>query len=139
MKKISFVFALLISLVTNAQMQLLKVADDKRTFATADGKPFFWLGDTGWLLFKKCTKEETILYLDIRKQQGFNVIQVMLLHELNVTNTYGDSALVNKDVSQPNTSKGYWNHVDFVIQEAAKRGIYIALVPVWGGNVKVAM
>lgn len=136
MKKISFVIALLITLSTNAQMQLLKVADDKRSFATADGKPFFWLGDTGWLLFKKCTREETILYLDARKQQGFNVIQVMLLHELNVTNAYGDSALINKDVSQLNTSKGYWNHVDFVIKEAAKRGIYIALVPVWGGNVK---
>ena len=30
----------------------------------------------------------------------------------------------------------YWDHVDFIIDEAAKRGIYMALVPVWGGNIK---
>jgi hypothetical protein len=120
----------------NAQIQLLKIADDKRSFATANGKPFFWLGDTGWLLFKNCTKEEIIEYLTVRKKQGFNVIQVMLLHELTVTNTYGDSALINKNVSKPNTTKTYWEIVDFAIKEAAKRNIYMALVPVWGGNVK---
>ncbi|WP_295119475.1 glycoside hydrolase family 140 protein [uncultured Chitinophaga sp.] len=125
----------------------LKVSANKRFFSTSDGKPFFWLGDTGWLLFVKCTRDEVLEYLDARKAQGFNVVQVMVLHELKIAkNVYGDSALVNHDVSKPlvtpgndfNNSEGYdyWDHIDFVIDEAAKRGMYMALVPVWGSNVK---
>jgi hypothetical protein len=30
----------------------------------------------------------------------------------------------------------YWDHVDFIVDEAAKRGIYMAMVPIWGSNVK---
>ncbi len=135
MKKLSSIVCLLLVLFSHAQMQPLKIAANKRFF-TANGKPFFWLGDTGWLLFKKCTKEEAILYLDTRQKQGFNVIQVMLLHELSATDADGDSALVDKDISMPNTTQHYWDNVEFVVNEAAKRGIYMALVPLWGSNVK---
>jgi hypothetical protein len=122
-------------------LPLLEISANKRYFQTADGRPFFWLGDTGWLLFTKCTREETIQYLETRKQQGFNVVQVMLLHTLSAVNLYGDSALTNHNIAQPRTKAGagdhdYWCHIDFVIEEAAKRGIYLALVPVWGSNVK---
>lgn len=146
MKKYFAIVLLFATMISNAQMQPLKISANKRYFITADGKPFFWLGDTGWLLFKKCKREDAIKYLDNRKEKGFNVIQAMLLHELTVADAYGDSALVNRDVSMPNSTPGndfnkkgeydYWDNVDFVIDEAAKRGIYMALVPVWGGNIK---
>lgn len=135
--------SILISSAIHAQqqpMQLLKIAADKRHFKTADGQPFFWLGDTGWLLFLKCNKEETIQYLDTRQQQGFNVIQVMVLHSMGMMTANGDSALINRNAAQPKVKPGadndYWDHVDFVVKEAAKRGIYMAMVPVWGSNVK---
>ena len=147
MKKYFTIVLLFASLVSQAQVQPLKISDNKRYFQTKDGKPFFWLGDTGWLLFVKCKREEAIQYLDERKQKGFNVIQVMLVHDINLgVNAYGDSALQNKDVSKPITTPGnsftneveydFWDHVDYIIDEAAKRGIYMALVPVWGGNIK---
>ncbi|MFT3935720.1 MAG: glycoside hydrolase family 140 protein [Chitinophagaceae bacterium] len=141
MKKIVFIITLLIGYNVFAQpeLPLLQVSANKRFFQTSDGKPFFWLGDTGWLLFTKCDDEQTIHYLDMRKQQGFNMVQAMVLHTLAAVNTTGDSALINKDISKPNINggaKGYWNHIEFVITEAAKRGIYIGLVPIWGGNVK---
>lgn len=139
MKKYLTIALLLMSVIAEAQLQPLKISANKRYFQTKDGKPFFWLGDTGWLLFKKCKKDEALRYLDTRKQQGYNVIQVMLLHELNVTDAYGDSALINEDVSKPDLKKGaydYWDNVDWVVDEAAKRGIYMAMVPVWGGNIK---
>jgi hypothetical protein len=128
-------------------MQPLKISANKRFFQTADGKPFFWLGDTGWLLFVKCKREEAIQYLDDRKQKGFNVIQVMLVHDINLgVNAYGDSSLHNKNVALPNTTPGsnfnnaaeydFWDNVDYVIDEAAKRGMYMALVLIWGGNIK---
>ena len=141
---------LLLSLDTpcqqNTKLSRLKISANNRYFTTSDDKPFFWLGDTGWLLFTKLTREETIQYLDTRKQQGFNVIQVMVLHDINAVNKYGDSALIDGDVASPRTTRGnkftdkeeydYWDHVEFVIDEATKRGIYIGLVPVWGTNVK---
>lgn len=140
MKKCILLFCLLAVLTSEAQLPLIKISSDKRHFSTSDGKPFFWLGDTGWLLFTKCTREEVITYLDTRKAQGFNLIQVMVLHELKqAKNVYGDSALIHLDVSKPDTIHHYWDHIDFVIKEAAKRGIYIGLVPIWGSNVKAGL
>ena len=138
MKKYFTIVLLSATIFSEAQLQPLKISANKRYFQTKDGKPFFWLGDTGWLLFKKCKKEDAIKYLDNRKAKGFNVIQVMLLHELEVTDVFGDSALINKNITTPNLIPhySYWDNVDFVIDEAAKRGIYMALVPVWGGNIK---
>ncbi len=113
---------------------------------TKDGKPFFWLGDTGWLLFSKLDREEAGRYLDDRKEKGFNVIQAVLIHTLSDVNVYGDSALINENIAAPKTTPGnsftnklaydYWDHVDYIIDVAAKKGIYMALVPVWGTNVK---
>ncbi len=143
MKKIIIIACLFFVVGTSAQTALpvIKIAANHRFFQTADGKPFFWLGDTGWLLFIKCSNEETIRYLETRKQQGFNVVQVMVLHALNDVDTQGDSALANKNIATPKTngpgsSDDYWAHIDFVIQQAARRGMYMALVPLWGGNVK---
>src|SRR5438309_1815311 len=45
-----------------------------------DGTPFFWLGDTAWLLLSKLDRAETEQYLDDRQRKGFNVLQVMVLH-----------------------------------------------------------
>jgi hypothetical protein len=119
-------------------VQKLSVSPNGRYFKTEDGKPFFWLGDTGWLLFSKLKRSEAIKYLDDRKEKGFNVIQVMLLHSLDVSNAYGDSALVDQKVSTPRVTDDadYWDHIDYIVDAAAERGIYMAMVPVWGGNVK---
>jgi hypothetical protein len=142
MKKLIIIGCVFLEMMVHAQsvLPLIKISANKRYFQTVDGKPFFWLGDTGWLLFTKCSREAAIQYLETRKQQGFNVVQAMVLHMLNAVNVYGDTALVNGNIAQPKTVNGpepdYWKHIDFIIQEAAKRGIYIALVPVWGVNVK---
>ena len=149
MKKLFIAGGLLFSCFANAQvkpLQALSISSNKRFFQTKDGKPFFWLGDTGWLLFSKTSREDAVEYLQIRKDQGFNMVQVMVLHEANEKNVYGDLALENRDVSKPMITPGndykdakaydYWDHVDFIIAEAAKRGIYVGLVPVWGSIVK---
>lgn len=131
----------------NNRLPLLKISDNKRFFTTADGKPFFWLGDTGWLLFVKLNREEVDQYLEDRRQKGFNVIQVMVIHDIHhAVNVYGDSALINQDVAKPKVTPGnsfgdktqydFWDHVDYVIHKAAEKGIYMALVPIWGSNVK---
>jgi hypothetical protein len=126
-------------------MKALKVSENKRFLVDENGKPFFWLGDTGWLLFSKLNREEVDQYLTDRAQKGFNVIQVMVLHSLDAVNVYGDSALFNQNVATPMVTKGsdfgdsteydFWDNVDYVVDKAAGKGIYIGMVPVWGGNV----
>ncbi len=117
----------------------LKVSDNKRFLQTADGKPFFWLGDTAWELFHRTTREQAALYLDNRAQHGFNVIQAVALAELdglNAPNAYGHKPLIENDANRPDVKDGpsndYWDHVDWIIQEANKRGIYVGLLPTWG-------
>jgi len=135
--------------VFSQRLPLLKISENKRFIVDENGKPFFWLGDTGWLLFTKLNRDEAEKYLADRSQKGFNVIQVMLLHSVKVVDFYGDSALINGDVSKPRLIENnpniddkkydYWDHVDYIIDLAAKHGIYMALVPIWGGNVKAGL
>jgi len=127
-------------------MQALKVSENKRYLMTADGKPFFWLGDTGWLLFNKLDRKEADLYLEDRRKKGFNVIQVMVLHTIPSSNTFGRSSLIKADLGKPDTTAGnlptnttqydFWDHVDYIIDKAAEKGLYMALVPIWGSPVK---
>jgi len=147
---IVFISILLFSSCSNSNeelsMPLLKVSENQRYLMDENGNPFFWLGDTGWLLFKQLNREDAKKYLENRKQKGFNVIQVMVLHAVDVTNYYGDSALLFKNVSTPNVTKGcsfedstqydYWDHVDYIIDLAEKYGLYMGLVPIWGSDVK---
>ncbi|MCX6237944.1 MAG: glycoside hydrolase family 140 protein [Bacteroidia bacterium] len=124
----------------------LKVSENHRYLVDEKGNPFFWLGDTGWLLFTKLNREDAEKYLTDRADKGFNVIQIMMLHSLGAKNFYGDSALINQNVADPLVTAGnsfkdttqydYWDHMDFVIDKAAEKGLYVGLVPIWGGNVK---
>ncbi len=124
----------------------LKVSDNHRFLVDENGNPFFWLGDTGWLLFSKLNREDAEKYLNDRANKGFNVIQVMMLHTLGAKNVYGDSALIKQNIAHQLVTKGndfadtaqydFWDHVDFVIDKAAEKGLYVGLVPIWGTNVK---
>nr|MBI1229070.1 DUF4038 domain-containing protein [Cytophagales bacterium] len=119
-----------------AQLPRLQVAENQRYLVTATGEPFFWLADTAWELFHRCDREEVVYYLDKRASQGFNVVQAVALAEIDgiqTPNPFGEVPLVAEDPNRPNNA--YFEHVDFVIEEAAKRGIYIALLPTWGDKV----
>ncbi len=127
-------------------LSLLKISENGRFMEDESGDPFFWLGDTGWLLFSKMTREEVDQYLTNRAELGFNVIQVMVLHTIGAKNVYGDSALIKNNVAFPLITEGndfkdsvqydFWDNVDYVVDLAAKKGLYMAMVPVWGNNVK---
>lgn len=123
--------------------QPLRVAPGGR-FLAEDEQPFFWLADTGWLMFKRLTREEAADYLDDRSAKGFNVVQVMVVHAMPGDNAYGHKPFVDDDPGQPALAErsadgrpgDYWQHVDDIVTLAADRGIYLAMVPVWGSVVK---
>ncbi|TDB59571.1 DUF4038 domain-containing protein [Arundinibacter roseus] len=111
----------------------LKVSANQRYLQTADGQPFVWLGDTAWELFHRLNREEADRYLTKRAQQGFTVVQAVVLAELDglhTPNPYGEVPLENNDPTKPR--EAYFKHVDYIIDKAASLGIYIALLPTWG-------
>jgi hypothetical protein len=120
----------------------LEVSPDGHFLQYADGRPFFWLGDTAWLMFKRLTREEAEIYLEDRRGKGFNVIQVMTLHGSNDVNAYGAAALVDEDPGQPRTTPGadpaaegeydFWDHVDWIVDQAAEKDLYVGMVAAWG-------
>lgn len=132
MKKnlITIAFLFLFTLSSFAQ---LSVSHNKRFLVTKDGKPFFWLGDTAWELFHRLSREEAKEYLKNRADKGFTIIQAVVLAELdglNTPNFYGDKPLINNDPTRLN--EAYFRHVDFIVNEANKLGLIIAMLPTWG-------
>ena len=114
----------------------LKVSKNKRFLVHADGTAFFYLGDTAWELFHRLNREEAEKYLENRRQKGFTVIQAVVLAELdglNTPNRYGDKPLIDNDPKKPNEK--YFQHVDFIVNTAGKKGIYIGMLPTWGDKV----
>ena len=95
----------------------LKVSDNKRFLVTADGKPFFWLGDTAWELFHRLNREEAERYLQNRAERRFTVIQAVALAELdglNDPNAYGQRPLVGQRPGAART-RPYFEHVDWIV------------------------
>lgn len=114
----------------------LKVTADGHYLQFGDGTPFFWLGDTGWELFHRLTKEEISSYLENRRLKGFNVIQAVILAEfsgLKRPNQYGDVPLLNLDPNRPNEK--YFQLVDYTVQMALQKNMFMGLLPTWGDKV----
>jgi hypothetical protein len=117
----------------------LKVAENRRFLVTADGRPFFWLGDTAWELFHRLRREEALDYLRNRADLRFTVIQAVALAEfdgLNTPNAYGHRPLTNNDPTTPDVKNGaandYWDHIDFIVEQAGRLGLYVGFLPTWG-------
>lgn len=104
---------------------------------TADGKPFFWLADTGWLLPERLGRDEAEAYMASLEEQEFNVCQVQVQNTLPAYNAYGQpSCTPDLQWPAPGGQYGYWEHIDHIIDCAARHGVYVAMVCVWGSNVK---
>jgi hypothetical protein len=112
---------------------MLKLSDNRRFLVHDDGTPFFYLGDTAWELFHRCTIEEAEHYLRDRAAKGFTVIQAVALAELDglhEPNMRGDTPLIDDDPARPN--EAYFRHVDAVVDMAASLGLYVGMLPTWG-------
>jgi hypothetical protein len=132
MKTLSILGLILLSSIVTFS-QTLKISDDGRRLVNEDNSVFFYMADTGWEFFHRCTKEESEMYLKDRKEKGFNVIQAVVLAEidgLKTPNMEGNLPFTDLNLLTPN--EAYFKHVDWVIRKAEELGIYIAVLPTWG-------
>ena len=112
----------------------LRVSENHRYLKNGN-TPFFWLGDTAWLLFARLRPEEARVYLKNRKEKGYTVIQATLIHEWPQKNVDGADALKNENYAAPDLDGGYWQRTEEIVSIAEELGLYVALLPTWGGNV----
>lgn len=113
--------------------------------------PFFIQSDTPWALFVGLTTSDAELYLEDRRQKGFNSVTVNLIeHWFNRNNTsypesshnqYGQYPFAQffndsiPDFSNPNEK--YFAHVDTIIRIALKKGIQVMMTPSYTGYIKL--
>ena len=117
----------------------LAVTADGRYLQHENGAPFVWMGETGWLLPERLTREEADFYLDACRDAGFNVVQVQTVNGVPARNAYGKLSMPEGfDFSKIDAEgdEGYWQHMDYIVRKAEQNGIYIGMVCIWGGLVK---
>ena len=110
----------------------LQVSPNARYFIDQNGKPWFYLGDTAWLIFQRLSRAETEEYLQDRASKGFTVIQSYVIRGLGLqhpdgpTNLLGEIPFIDRDPTRPN--EAFFQHVDNVVHRANELGLVMALV-----------
>ena len=116
----------------------LKVSDNHRYLIHENGTPFFWLGNTSWLLPERLNRDEVEYFLAKEREEGYNVEQIQVLIAIPTYNIYGQQAN-DETFDFTKFSKagvyGYWEHLDYIVDMAAANGIYIAMDCIWGSQI----
>ncbi len=125
----------------------LTVSANQRFLMHENGTPFFWQGETGWLLPERLDRAEAEWYLQRCREEGYNVVQVQVIDGVPAYNIYGQKSNVDGwNMEAFTTGKAgksalsgtytYWDHLDYIVSLAEQNGIYIGMVCIWGGLVK---
>ncbi len=111
-----------------------------RQLVTGAGAATPWIADTAWWLTQRLTKEEARAYLDARARQGFTVIQVPAVMgggngSMGPVEARDGSRPYRGGFAELEPADGpYWSHVRWIVDEAAARGLTVALLPAWSRN-----
>jgi hypothetical protein len=117
----------------------LIVSENHHYLEQANGTPFFWLGDTGWLMPERLNRDEVEYYLSRAHKAGYNVVQIQVLNQVPSMNIYGQYSMIdgyNFDNIERKGVYGYWDNMDYILDTAEQNGIYIGMVCIWGSMVK---
>jgi hypothetical protein len=110
----------------------LKAGRNGRYLIDQNDKPFFYLGDTVWLIFQRLNKDEVEEYLKDRAAKGFNVIQAYVIRGLEARHPDGNMSLlgaspfIDRDPNKPN--EAFFKYVDHVVNRANELGFVMGLV-----------
>ncbi len=115
----------------------VRVGPTKRYLVDADDDPVLIQGDAAWSLLTAANREDVVVYLDDCSAKGFNAIIVNLLEQYFAPDPprdlYGEAPFLTVgDFSTPN--EAYFANADWVIGEAARRGILVFLCVTYLGH-----
>lgn len=113
----------------------LAISADGRHVVDQSGQPVFLHLESAWFLLGRLDRADTIYYLDDRDARGFDGMLVQFpMPEWfgQVANAYGEPPfLVDGDFTVPN--EAYFEHADWVVQQALDRGLTLFLAPAYLG------
>jgi hypothetical protein len=132
----------------------LRVSENGRFLVRKDGSGLFPLADTAWAIAWRLDRGEVEKYLQYRKDQKFNMIALIAFpwaykSNVVVTNVYGDNPFEAnsgkwnplRPITTPGKTPGnlteydYWDHMEYIIDTAESKGMYVILLPTWGSYV----
>jgi hypothetical protein len=120
-----------VTTTTSHRLSRVCIGENRRFLVTQSGEPFFWLGDTAWLMLPRLSREDIDSYLRIRAAQRFTVIHLAAVVAGSASggesNSYGHAPLTDGRLDRP--VDDYFDHLDYVIARAAAHGIYVAILP----------
>jgi len=95
------------------------------------GEYFFYLADSVWTAFVNIEFDEWEEYLDYRKLQGFNVLQISISGLFKDPNRHFFICDKNGKPDYYNINDGYFNRAGKMLEIAVKKGFIPALVVLW--------
>ncbi len=131
----------------------LRVSDNGRFLVHGDGSAFFPIADTAWAIAWRLTREEVDRYMAHRKAQKFNTVALVAFPSYDgmkiYANAHGDYPFqVDNEAWRPQlpvTTPGanpenpdeydYWDHLEYIVDTAQSHGMYVTMLPAWGGYV----
>ncbi|MCR5776091.1 MAG: DUF4038 domain-containing protein [Lachnospiraceae bacterium] len=115
-------------------MSRIIVNSEKNGFEK-DGKPFFYLADTFWSAFTNATEDEWIYYLEKRKMQGFNTVQINTMPQwdrcLSDIGIYPFETEDGQKFDFTKRNDEYYKHAAKMCEIAVEKGFTPALVVLW--------
>jgi len=114
----------------------IRISND-HAYLERDGKPFFYLADTVWSAFSNATLEEWEQYLDHRRQQRFNVVQISILpiiHDRSESVLGIEPFHAREDGSwdYARMNDAFFERAERMARMASERGFVPCLVVLWG-------
>ncbi|MEM3815276.1 MAG: DUF4038 domain-containing protein [Candidatus Bathyarchaeia archaeon] len=111
-----------------------------RDYFLKDGEKFFYLADTCWSAFTNPTLDEWEYYLEYRRMQGFNAIQINVLpqHDRSESDNYIDpfEPLPDGGWIFNKRNERYFDRAEKMVEMAVEMDFTPALVVLWCNYVK---
>ena len=116
-------------------MGRLRVAADHRHFEK-DGKQYFLMADTCWSAFTNISDEEWEEYLTIRKEQGFNAVQIDILPQWDRGIAPGENMVPflpegKTELRLSDIPEAYFSHIEAFLKVMKEKEMTPVLVLLW--------
>jgi hypothetical protein len=114
----------------------LMASPDGRFFQDSDGKPFFYLADTAWMLMNKLTEPEVRRLFADRAAKGFTVVQALVFRDMFEPNTPDVAGIrpfaSDADMWAVKMNPLWIESVVRITKVAAEFGLIMGWLPTWG-------
>lgn len=111
-----------------------------RDFFLRDGEKFFYLADTCWSAFTNASYEEWDYYLEYRRTQGFNALQINILPQHDRSRMEGSwepfEVLPDGRWDFSSRNEKYFDRAEKMVEMAVEKSFVPALVVLWCNYVR---